>query len=281
VVLPLAFTFRAKRKRQRRSQPQNKIAEREQNGDLCREIRGRRVSLGFISRVGTTPQREKWVKWRRTKEHSAIEESHVALTPVDRDLLKRCLSHQPGAWNDFVDRYLGLIYHVIHHTAHLRSAPLKPEDTEDLAAEVLLQIVQSDYAVLRQFKGNASLATYLTVIARRICVHELARRAAAREVQPSPNEKEVEEQADEDDAPARGLESLEEVEKLLGKLPSKEREIVRLYYLEGRTYEEISTELNVPVNTIGPILSRARKKLRKDNKEAPPKRDVQPKTHES
>ena len=41
-----------------------------------------------------------------------------------------------------------------------------------------------------------------------------------------------------------------------------DREIVRLYYLEGRTYEEISTETDVPVNTIGAVLSRARKKLR-------------------
>ncbi len=107
----------------------------------------------------------------------------MALTTLDRDLLKRCLAHQPGAWNDFVDRFLGLVYHVIHHTAHLRSVVLKPEDVEDLAAEVLLQIVAGDYNVLRQFGGHSSLATYLTVIARRICVHELARRSAAREVQ--------------------------------------------------------------------------------------------------
>jgi RNA polymerase sigma-70 factor (ECF subfamily) len=92
----------------------------------------------------------------------------------------------------------------------------------------------------------------------------------------------LDEQPDQEDAPARGLESLEEVEKLLAKLPSKEREVVRLYYLEGRTYEEISTELNMPVNTIGPILSRARQKLRKDTKITPtPRHDVQPKTRET
>ena len=108
----------------------------------------------------------------------------MAFTAVDRALLQRCLNREPGAWNDFVDRFLGLIYHVIHYTAHLRSVPLRPEDTEDLAAEILLQIVANDYAVLRQFKGNSSLATYLTVIARRICVHELARRTAFREAQP-------------------------------------------------------------------------------------------------
>jgi RNA polymerase sigma-70 factor (ECF subfamily) len=185
----------------------------------------------------------------------------VALTNLDRDLLRRCLAHQPGAWNDFVDRFLGLIYHVVHHTAHLRSTPLRPEDVEDLAAEVLLQIVANDYAMLRQFRARCSLATYLTVITRRICVHELARRAAAREVQASGGDHAAVE-AEEDMPRTPGLESLEEVERLLGRLPSREREVVRLHYIEGRSYEEISTELGIPVNSIGPILSRAKKKLR-------------------
>jgi RNA polymerase sigma-70 factor (ECF subfamily) len=198
-----------------------------------------------------------------------FKEPHVALTNLDRDLLKRCLAHQPGAWNDFVDRFLGLVYHVIHHTAHLRSSPLRPEDIEDLAAEVLLQIVANDYAVLRQFRGNSSLATYLTVIARRICVHELARRFAAREVQPTTSNANLNEIEDEEAPRTSGLESLEEIEKLLAKLPSREREVVRLHYIEGRSYEEISTAMKIPVNSIGPILSRARKKLRKDIKKAP------------
>src|SRR5207247_1950069 len=98
--------------------------------------------------------------------------------------LNRCLNHEPGSWNEFVDRFLGLIYHVINHASHLRSVPLRPEDVEDLAADILLQIVVNDYAMLRQFRKECSLATYLTVIARRICVQELAKRAAAREVQP-------------------------------------------------------------------------------------------------
>src|SRR5262249_35666763 len=131
------------------------------------------------------------------------------------------------------------------------------------------QIVSNDYAVLRTFKGQCSLATYLTVIARRCCVHELARRAAAREV---PREDGHKPQPEPEEPPRAqlGLESLEEVEKLLGKLPSRDREVVRLYYLEGRSHEEISIDLNVPVNSIGPILSRARKRLRKDVKGAPP-----------
>lgn len=181
-------------------------------------------------------------------------------TAVDRDLLKRCLNRDPGSWNDFVDRFLSLIYHTIGYTVHLRSARVGPEDVEDIAAEVLLQIVANNFKVLREFRKQSSLATYLTVVARRICIHELVRRQRVKEAILRGESR----LAEPDDAPAaqKGMESLEEVEKLLRRLSGREREIVRLYYLEGRTYEEISTETDVPVNTIGAVLSRARKKLR-------------------
>ena len=182
----------------------------------------------------------------------------MPLTDADRELLDRCLRHDPGAWNDFVDRYVGLIYHVIQSTAHLRNTNLRPEDVEDLAAEVLLQVIAKDFAALRQFKGQSSLAAYLTVIARRACVHELERRAVARQAirsRPAAVAKEK--------PPAKdGLETLEQVQKVLRKLPVKERQVVRLHFLDGMSYEEISAETGIPVNSIGPILTRAKQKLR-------------------
>jgi RNA polymerase sigma-70 factor, ECF subfamily len=187
-------------------------------------------------------------------------------TSVDRDLLKRCLNKEAGSWNDFVDRFLSLIYHVIGYTAHLRSVRLSPEEKEDIAAEVLLKLVADNFKVLREFRGHASLATYLTVIARRICVRELVRRQRALDAIRRGEVRVPEVDPDEAPAAVKGIERLEEVEKLLRKLGGREREIVRLYYLEGRTYEEISTETDVPVNTIGAVLSRARKKLREMTK---------------
>ena len=192
--------------------------------------------------------------------------SHVPLTAVDRTLLQRCLNHEAGAWNDFVDRYLGLIYHVVHHTAHLRSVPLSPEDVEDVAAEVLLQLVANNYAILRHFRGQSSLATYLTVIARRSCIHELVKRSGGVDGHSRVATQRLAGNYEDRPRGQVGLENLEEVQKLLKKLPTKERQVVRLFYFEGRNYEEISTALHIPVNSIGPILSRARQKLRKEEK---------------
>ena len=185
----------------------------------------------------------------------------MGLIARDRELIRRCLLHEPGAWNDFVDRFLGLVYHVVQHTADMRSYPLTPEDKEDAAAQVLLRIVENDYAALKQFRGKSSLAAYLTVIARRTCVNELSSRAQIKEKEGAKPDHVVEEKVN-SKPKAGGAEMLEEVGKLLKKLPSRERAVVRLFYLEGRSYEEISTELNIPVNSIGAILARARKKLR-------------------
>lgn len=193
----------------------------------------------------------------------------MALTAIDRSLLQRCLQHASGSWNDFVDRYLGLVYHVIHYTAHLRSNPLSPEVVEDIAQEVLMQIIANDYALLRAFRGKSSLAAYLTVIARRICVQEMAKRGGIPR-KPLPAEYSskanvsMHPPSDEDTPKVKpGIESLDQLQRLIRKLPGREREVVRLFYFEGRTYEEISIELNLPVKTIGPILKRARQMLRK------------------
>ena len=186
----------------------------------------------------------------------------MALLAADRTLLERCLAHQSGSWNDFVDRFLGLIYHVVRHTAHLRSLSLLPEDIEDVAAEILQRIAANDYAVLRHFRQQSSLAAYLAVIARRICITELVRRAPTSEAAHKEEARPRTRRPAEPPADSHlGLEKLEEVQRLLRKLPSRERQVVRLHYLEGRSYEEISTALGIPVRSIGPVLARARQRL--------------------
>ncbi len=59
------------------------------------------------------------------------------------------------------------------------------------------------------------------------------------------------------------LDDREEVERLLGGLHGTEAQVVRMYHLEGRSYHEISAAVGMPENSIGPILSRARNKMRR------------------
>jgi RNA polymerase sigma-70 factor (ECF subfamily) len=210
----------------------------------------------------------------------------VALSEIDRSLLERCLSRAPRAWEDFVDRFIGLVVHVTNHSAQCRSMRLSQQDREDLCAEVFLAIVRDDFAVLRHFRGQSSLATYLTVVARRVVVRELLRRHAGNGSSkgsvpkgsgPSGNGPTGNGPLGKGSAgngPAariRGSDGAQaeqrvsdrdEVERLLGKLDGQEATIVRMYHLEGKSYQEISTATGIAENSVGPTLSRARQKMR-------------------
>lgn len=189
----------------------------------------------------------------------------MPLRDIDRNLIDRCLRKEPGAWNDFVDRYMGLIYHVIHHAAHARSRVVSNEDIEDIAAEVFLKIVDEDYAVLRRFKGNSSLPTYLTVIARRICVKDLIRRHREEELGHTNAHRAAVDNGESDGA--EPIAAAEEVERMLEDLPPREAEVVRLYHLEFQNYRQIGKKLGIPENSVGPILAKARKRLRETAEE--------------
>ncbi|HVT27593.1 MAG TPA: sigma-70 family RNA polymerase sigma factor [Lacipirellulaceae bacterium] len=182
----------------------------------------------------------------------------MALSEIDRSLLDRCQSGKPRAWEDFVDRFMGLVVHVINHTAQCRSINLSAADREDLAAEVFLAIVDNDMAVLRHFRGRSSLATYLTVIARRVVVRKLAEGHSAVPL----GDMVAHAEADEDE-PEQRIRDREEVGRLLGQLQGSEAVVVRMYHLEGKSYEEISRSVGMPENSVGPMLSRARAKLRR------------------
>ena len=184
----------------------------------------------------------------------------MALSEIDRSLLERCLARQPRAWEDFVDRFLGLVIHVINHSGQSRSIKLTLQDTEDLTAEVFLAIVKNDFAILRRFRGQSSLATYLTVVCRRVAVRELLKRkatttlngvsdqgAAVQSRTPPPEER---------------ISNREEIEQLLRHLHGPEADVIRMYHLEGKSYQEISSSVGMPENSVGPTLSRARAKMR-------------------
>lgn len=149
---------------------------------------------------------------------------------------------------------------MVNHTAQCRSIRLSSQDREDLAAEVFLALVKDDFSILRRFRGDSSLATYLTVVARRVVVREMLKSKSIASLTPNA---EKHTRVDQFPSPEDRLSNIEEVERLLKGLGGAEADVVRMYHLEGKSYQEISSQVGMPENSIGPTLSRAREKMRR------------------
>jgi len=191
------------------------------------------------------------------------------LSNVDRELLQRCLARSAGSWEDFVERFASLVYCVTQHTARSRSITIDAEVAEDLVSEVFFEIIDNDFAVLRRFRMQSSMATYLTVIARRIVTRRIfqtkkLRRREILVVKESLERLEENSNGFSLDPAQTAMESREEIEAALSSLSGDEATAVRMYYLDGMNYRDISSKTGLAENSIGPYLSRAREKMRQN-----------------
>lgn len=184
---------------------------------------------------------------------------------ADRQLIEACVSGEPGnrGWEAFVSQFSGLVTHVVSKTAGRRGG-LSDADRDDLVADVFFEVLRNNAAVLRGFAGRSSLAAYLTVVARRVVGRRLRDRgrdgrgivrvdSQATEQTPQPDAA----------ATVQRVEDRDQIATLLESLDADEAKIVRLFHIEERSYGEISRLLGIPLGSVGPVLSRARAKLRR------------------
>ncbi len=184
----------------------------------------------------------------------------MVLSNLDRELLNDCLAGNDEAWRGFCDRFMGLIVHSVGHVAQAFRIRLDDATRDDMVAEVFLALLDKDFAVLRRFRGDSSLASYLAVVSRRITMRRLAQRklrGSGTSIDSISSDRPGSPLADSGE-----LLDWNAPETFRG-LSEEEAAAVRMFHLEGKSYREIGMHLGLAENSIGPFLSRARDKLRR------------------
>jgi len=127
---------------------------------------------------------------------------------------------------------------------------------EEVAQDTFLKI----WKALPSYRGDASLSTWIYAITRNCC---LTRRKKLGE-RPTVSIEEPGVRAAVDSRLASKPErrqSLPDSALLLAQLSPPYREALRLFYLEEKSYEEVSAMLGLPLGTVKTYLYRARKQL--------------------
>ena len=128
---------------------------------------------------------------------------------------------------------------------------------EETAQDVLVRVWKG----LPAFRAESSLSTWIYAITRNACLTALKRRnhGAVSLDEPAPR-REAERRA------VAGWTAAEfpEAAELLNRLPAKYRQVVALFYMQEKSYDEVAHMLDLPLGTVKTYLFRAKKSLAED-----------------
>jgi RNA polymerase sigma-70 factor (ECF subfamily) len=180
----------------------------------------------------------------------------------DQEFVTRLIAGDSQAWCDFM-RVQGCVIRArVADVALSFGFACDAASIDDSTAEVFAAILERDYAVLRAYSGRSSLRTYLSVISVRCATRQFARhRLRQRRLVPA-ELVDVPQTIDCEATSCMDAEERAQLVALLGELPEKQRDVIRLFYLEGQSYSQISERLDMPMGSIGVTLKRAEARLK-------------------
>lgn len=166
-----------------------------------------------------------------------------------RDLLKKAQAGDKAAFKELIKPYMPRLYGLAYQLTQ------RYEEANDVAQETIIKAYRS----IANFRGDSEVFTWLSRILRNTVLDEV-KRAVNRYEEATETLPEVLDNSLEKDQEHRELQGL--VGEAIQELSPKLKDPLVMYDIEGYSYEEIASILEINVGTVKSRLSRARETLR-------------------
>ena len=164
--------------------------------------------------------------------------------------LKACIDGDKEAWDAFVGHCAGVLLAAVGRTMRSRMGFVEQSDIEDAVQDVFVRLLKNDCRLLRSYDpARASLATWLTLVARSAAIDRLRRRnPQATALEP--------------DHPAPERQADPSVSVPWHLLTPRQRLVLRLLFDEQRSVAEAARFLGVDEQTVRSAKHKALSRLR-------------------
>ncbi|MHC4134555.1 MAG: RNA polymerase sigma factor [Planctomycetota bacterium] len=177
----------------------------------------------------------------------------------DLELVERCISGEPGAWRQFVDRFAPTVRALARRYLRLHGQIPDSAELDDVAQDVFLAVTRREFRLLKNYDPTYTFKTYLGVITRTE-VHRILRKKRPLLGGPAELERAAPAEADAS-AEAERAEEREVLTAAMDTLPDRDAEILKLRFLREMDYKTIAATLRIPEASVGQTLFRAKQRL--------------------
>lgn len=169
------------------------------------------------------------------------------MKPAEVELIEGCLRNDRKAQRELYQRYKVQLFRVCLRYGKNRV------DAEDMLQEGFLTIFKD----LKYYSFNGALGGWMRKVVINSCLQHI------RKNNKSPHRIEIHELPDMVTTETNEPESrIQELTRLIQKLPSGYRTVFNLYVMDGYSHKEIAQILSISINTSKSQLSKAKKMLR-------------------
>jgi RNA polymerase sigma-70 factor (ECF subfamily) len=177
-----------------------------------------------------------------------VEQAPVA---ADVELVASILSGHSGAEAALYEKYAARVYHLA-----LRESRL-PHDAEDVRAETFWRVLQAIRA--NSIRSPASLASFILGTTRNV-LHELFQRRKQSGITKEPEAADLSTPSHEEQF--LDSEVQHAIERTIGRLKPRERELLRMHFYEELPTQEIARRAGIAPERVRLVKSRALKHFR-------------------
>ena len=166
----------------------------------------------------------------------------------ENECITAILNGDPEHYRHLVDRYqAGLIIHCENITKNRH-------DGEDLAQDAFIKAYQN----LSHFSADkAAFSTWLYRIATNVCIDFMRRNKRKVSL------KNIEERLDDSRSAYEDIEIADYIQRAMKQLePPKYADVLKAYFWEGRSYDDIAKEYQTSTSTVGTWMRRAKQQLK-------------------
>lgn len=175
----------------------------------------------------------------------------------EAEIIRRCLNKDKKAWNIFIKKYSRLVYWAIRKRLAVSGFTYNEADIEDIFQEVFLALFKGNK--LSQLKNAKFLPGWLSMTASNKTVDFMRQKVRLEQnlvfARPVFRDDTFQQELFNQDAIA-------EVKEIINTLSDKEKVIISLNLLEGRTHKETAQITGIPINTVSTVVSRTKEKLK-------------------
>jgi len=177
----------------------------------------------------------------------------------DRKLVQKCIEGDVEAWNEFVERFSGLIYWAIKRKLNKHDSAYLQSEAEDIYQRIFASIWEKKSLIGVSERGN--IAPWLVVLASNFTIDLIRRKRLEEGFLRNSFESEAKSQYR--DTPVLLKENKRLLEEAMKSLNGKEKSCLELNYIAGKKHREIAEIFNISINSVSTIIARAKDKIKK------------------